>query len=368
MSNPDPKIEDSLTDVPASDEEYSLEEILAEYGGSLEQVLLRDTEAESGPQPEKASQLPIDPSDPQPKTVQPETDPVEIPASSGETPPPRKESPSVTEMPPEIPRPPRPVTLEEVVGSTVDAVMEEERSEPLLRPRRGLFSRRPLRETEELPGIPEPEPEPEVEPIGPEEEPREAAERYRRAWHVRRAALLPSVLVTLVAAAPLAAERYGLEIPLWTGDTGLQGAFYLACLLIQAFLCRHVFAKALAALARKRCVGAVLVSLAVPVAAGDCLLSLLLPGRSAVTPYGAPVCLLLAAAQWGVTLENRGQYDAFRTAAMDDDPPYLVTDTERGACKQRGSLPGFYTTAMREDASTLIQTVLLPVILVASLV
>ena len=35
MSNQDSKIEEGLTGVPASGEEFSLEEILAEYGGSL---------------------------------------------------------------------------------------------------------------------------------------------------------------------------------------------------------------------------------------------------------------------------------------------------------------------------------------------
>lgn len=35
------------TDVPASDEPYTLEEILAEYGGSLEQQLLRQAEQEA---------------------------------------------------------------------------------------------------------------------------------------------------------------------------------------------------------------------------------------------------------------------------------------------------------------------------------
>ena len=375
MSNRDPKIEDGLTDIPASDEEFSLEEILAEYGGSLEQVLLRDTEPEAEVSPQKST-----------RETPPASPQAERPAASepAGAPPPEKDTPEGTasggkaerapepappeEVPPEIPKPPRPISLEEVVGTTVDAVMEEERTEPLLRPRRGLFSRRPLEETEELPGIPEPEPEPEVEPIGPEEEPWEAAEKYRRAWHTRRSALLPAGLVTLVAAAPLAAERYGLEIPLWTEDVGLQGIFYLACLLIQAVLCRHVFAKALAALARKRCVAAVLTSLAVAAAAGDCLCCILLPGRTAVTPYAAAVCLILLFAQWGASLENRGLYDTFRIAAIDDSPPYLVTDTERGACKQKGSLPGFYTTAMREDASTLWQTILLPVVLVASLV
>ena len=60
------------------------------------------------------------------------------------------------------------------MGSTVDAVMEEEAQEPLLRPRRGLFSRKRLVETEELYAPPEPEeaPEeiPEIDTIGPEPE------------------------------------------------------------------------------------------------------------------------------------------------------------------------------------------------------
>ena len=37
---------ENATDVPADSEDYSLEEILAEFGGSLEQTLLRDTEPE----------------------------------------------------------------------------------------------------------------------------------------------------------------------------------------------------------------------------------------------------------------------------------------------------------------------------------
>lgn len=65
------------------------------------------------------------------------------------------------------------------------------------------------------------------------------------------------------------------------------------------------------------------------------MVCLLQPDRTAATPYGAAACLLLAFAQWGVSLESRGMYDTFRIAAMDDEPPYLVTDTERGACKQR---------------------------------
>ena len=41
----------SQTDIPPEGE-YSLEEILAEYGGSLEEVLLRDTEPQAESVPE----------------------------------------------------------------------------------------------------------------------------------------------------------------------------------------------------------------------------------------------------------------------------------------------------------------------------
>ena len=59
--------------------------------------------------------------------------------------------------------------------------------------------------------------------------------------------------------------------------------------------------------------------------------------------------LALCFAQWGISRESRGSYDSFRLASLDDHPPYLVTETPRGACKQRGDLRGFYTTAMRDD-------------------
>lgn len=84
--------------------------------------------------------------------------------------------------------------------------------------------------------------------------------------------------------------------------------------------------------------------------------------------YASVSCLALVFALWGDSRESRGYYDTFRTASVDDEPPYLVTETEKGACKQQGSVPGFYTAAVRDDVTTLWQTALLPLILVASLV
>ena len=160
-----------LTDVPPEGEDYSLEEILAEFGAGQER---RGGEQKmpARPEPERPAE---------PKT---EKKPEPDPALAAELA--RQEARDkllaqavdLEKLEKELPRAPRPISLEEVVGSTVDAVMDD-CHEPLLKPKRGLFSRRPLEDTETLYAPPEPEPEPEPEPIGPEEELGDAAADWR---------------------------------------------------------------------------------------------------------------------------------------------------------------------------------------------
>lgn len=360
------------TDVPPAAEEFSLEEILAEYGGSLEQHLLQQktskSKAEQAPPPEppeahgpkRASVPEKAPDGPERERLQQEVRDKLL-----------AQAVDLEKLERELPRAPRPISLEEVVGSTVDAVMEEREAEPILKPRRGLFSRRKLEETEELYAQPEPEEEPEeeaTEDIGPELEPFEASADYRAAYKSRKRTLPLAAFLALVPTVLLAAEQYGVTIPYWSGDAKVQSLFLLACLGLVALLCRKVFGKGLEMLARKRCTSELLISISAFAAAADCAARLLLPERSAAMPYASISCLAMVFALWGNSRESRGMYDTFRTAAMDDEPPYLITETERGACKQRGTVPGFYTTAMRDDAATLWQTALLPVVLVASIV
>ena len=130
------------TDVPPAAEEFSLEEILAEYGGSLEQHLLQD--AEQRTPGSKAKQTP--PKPPEVRTPQkapaPKKDAAPDPALEAERL--RQEARDkllaqavdLEKLERELPRAPRPISLEEVVGSTVEAVIEEREAEPLLRPRR----------------------------------------------------------------------------------------------------------------------------------------------------------------------------------------------------------------------------------------
>lgn len=362
--------------VPAPEDDYSLEEILAEYGGSLEHHLLRETEAPADPEP------PAAPAEPAP-AQEPETPPVPEPPPEEEAPPSPPPEPSSAPSAPDplqeaeraaaadvarlnIPHP-KPISLEDVVGSTVDAVMEEAR-EPILPPKRGLFSRKPLEETESLPPPPEPEPEPDPEPIGPEPTLWEAAHDARQLYIRRK----HTVVLPLVTALPptlfLLLERYQVKVPYWSGDREVQCVVLLVCLGLTALLCRHVFLKGFGMLLRRRCVAELLVSLSVLVSGLDCAARLLGGRTGGAMPYASVSCLGLVFAQWGVRRESKGNYDMLRAASLDEDPPYLVAATSQGACKQRGSVPGFFTTAARSDAATLWQTALLPAFLAAALV
>lgn len=163
-------------------------------------------------------------------------------------------------------------------------------------------------------------------------------------------------------------EAYGYEIRYWTGDAAVQSGVLLACLAAVAVLARQVFAKAFGSLLQKRCTSELLAVVSAVVMAADCVARLVLPERSAVPCYAPVGCLALVFAMWGGARESRGLWDTFRMAATDDEPPYLVTETEKGACKQAGSVPGFYTTALRENTAAVWQNALMPVVLMASIV
>ena len=342
------------TDVPA-DGDFSLEEILAEYGGGRKQQILRDVEARVNPGPE-----PVFQEEPAPeREAPPAKQPPEKPRGRAG----KAEAPEQ-----ELPPSPHPISLEEVVGSTVDAVMEENKAGPLLERRRGLFSRKPLRDTEELYAPPEPEEMEEEEPIGPETDLSEAADLCRSQHQSHRGMVPAAFAMALAPVLVLGAQAYGVTIPWWSDSLKNQALALLGCLTLSVLLTHQVFAEGARMLARKRCTSELLASLSAVVSALDCGAVLLLPQRTAVTPYAAVSAMGLAFALWGLSRRSRGAYDTFRSAAVDDEPPYLVTETEKGACKQRGAVPGFYTAASADDVGVLWQTALLPVVLVATFV
>lgn len=375
------KVHDSPTGVPASDEAYSLEEILTEYGGGLERTLLRGTEereersvsaaedispeAAAPPAPEMPGEadVPEEPETPE-ETAGPETpEDSEPPKDAAMAENPASPQAEAAVDPDVLEGEGRPISLEEVVGSTVEAVLEE-RPQPVEPPqtrRRSLFSRRRMPEEQ-------PEAEPEPEPIPPEPAPYEASVEFRAELRRRKRALPGAIITALLPTLCLLLEKYGRTVPLWSGDDRRQTMILLACLAAEAVFCRCVFAKAVRMVGEGRCVSELLASLGFLAAAADCALRLGQPARTDAAPYAAVTCMALAFSLWGNCRESLGLFGTFRTAALDDDPPYLVTETKRGACKQRGASPGFYTTALQNGGAALWQTAALPVALAATVV
>lgn len=378
-----------LWDVPPSDETFTLEEILAEYGSSRQQKIME--EAERAVSSETAEPVPsavreaVPTEAPKPSSAPPtEPEGAERPARlsaralwerriamAAQTAAEDEAEPTPEASPTDEPEVSRLLTLEDLVGTTVNAVMEEQR-EPLVKRKQGLFSRRRMQEeTEQLYDsveAPPPKPVTEADRIGDEPDLSEAAADSRECYESRRRPLPWAFLAALLIPAAMAAEQYGLVIPYWTGDAELQCVAALALLLIELVLCHQVPLYGVRRLAAGRCTAPLLTTLAALASAADCALCLFSEGRTAVPPYAAAASLSLAFAQWGISREARGDYDSLRVASLDEHPPYLVTETGRGACKQRGSLRGFYTTARRTDYAARLQTVFLPLILTASVV
>lgn len=360
-------------DLPAADPaaEPSLEEILAEYGGSRRQRLLKEVDScaehpEETEQPEETEAVPSAPAPADGAPPRGETAAPEPPI------PPRPAAPEPEPAPEEpagdaLPRAPRPISMEEVVGRTVDAVKEEEELLPEKKRRRGLFSRRELRDTEALYETPAPPREEEPEPIGPEPPLNEAAADCHRDWARLRRPLPAASVLTLLLAGLTAASESGVVIPLWSGDPRLQAAVSLAVLVAVCLLCRAVFVRCGRQLARRRCTGDTLIALSALAAAADCAGLLVLPGRSACGVYAPCACAALCVALWGAERESRGLYDTYRAAAL-GEPPYLVTETAGGACKQPGRIEGFWTDTERPGASPVWQSAMTPVILAATVV
>lgn len=412
-------------EVPA-DGEFSLEEILAEYGESRKQKLWADVEKRAEPdvsaelrkaaepEPVKTTAVSAKSSEKQEPRVSapvlpdaadtrqpensagesgeedpemenaPDADTAADPASQEDAlrlvrrslrkkepqPEPQESRPEPADKPEPAPQT---VSMKDVVGQTVDAVMEEQHEELLPEKKRrwGLFSRKEMEDTEQL--YEEPEEPKHVEEdlvpetIGPEEPLDEMADECGDVAKRRSRPLTAAFLMWILPAVPMAAEYRGISVPVWHGSVLLRTGVMLAFLVVQMILCRGVIACGFSKLRRRHFSGELMISLSAFAAAADCATRLVLTGRTAAEPYALAAAAGLAFAQWGIARGSRGRYDMYRTAAM-SDPPYLVTNTSDGACKQAGRILGFYTDTVKPNLPEIWQATMLPLILAATVV
>ena len=351
----------------SDDADLTLESILAEFGS-------REDGAEAAAEPEDV-RLP----EPRPavrigKTAAPAAEPPELQPSA----PP--EEPSAAEPAQDT------VSLQEVLESTVQSVLDEEAEEPieLLPPkRRGLFSRRRLRDTEQLysdESGEEPQPEEPDEPEDfftedfgerddtPEPDAGELAAGYRDDARMGLRSAQAALLVTALSWLALLLDHFGVMPALFAGERLLSCLPFFIAELLVCVLGRDVFVYAFEQLRARTVTYELLSSLACAVTLADTALDFFLPARAALAvPFHAVAMLGMSCALLGRALLFGAMYDTFRVAAV-GEPDYLVTVTAGGAAKRRGSAQGFSRCAQREDAASHWQSVLLPVLLAASLV
>ena len=352
----------------SDDADLTLESILAEFGS-------REDGAEAAAEPEDVG-LP----EPWPavrigKTAAPAAEPPEPQPSA----PP--EEPSAAEPAQDT------VSLQEVLESTVQSVLDEgEAGEPveLLPPkRRGLFSRRRLRDTARLYSAESGEEPPQEEPDEPEDfftedfgerddtpEPDagELAAGYRDDARMGLRSAQAALLVTALSWLVLLLDHFGVMPALFAEERLLSCLPFFIAELLVCVLGRDVFVYAFEQLRARTVTYELLSSLACAVTLADTALDFFLPARAALAvPFHAVAMLGMSCALLGRALLFGAMYDTFRVAAV-GEPDYLVTVTAGGAAKRRGSAQGFSRCAQREDAASHWQSVLLPVLLAASLV
>ena len=297
-----------------------------------------------------------------------------------------------TKAPPDEPKDePDTVSLQDVLESTVQSVLDEGSAEepPELLPprRRWLFSRKKMRDTEQLyaPAEQEREEAPEeaenveepedffTEDFGerddsPEPDAASLAADYRGDARAGLRSARAALSVTALSWCALLLDHFALMPALFAEERLLNCLSFFVLELLVCVLGRDVFVYAFEQLRTRTVTYELLSSLACVVTLADTAIDFFLPERAALAPpFHAVAMLGMTAALYGRALLFGALYDTFRVAAV-GEPDYLVTVTAGGAAKRRGSARGFARCAQREDAASHWQSVLLPVLLTASLV
>ena len=370
------------------DAEFTLESILAEYGSGTPAAPEPEEKASEPPAEEKQSAKVV----PLPKKAEAAKESVDdtadgtaripvIPfpgAKKAEEPieaEPEEETDAETEEGPPQDDEPKSMSLQDILAQTVQEALSE-REDTIIEeepPRRGLFSRRKMRDTEQLYDDAEEEEDEEEEfeepePELPEPPLTETLSDYRAqlsgATKARRGAGIFTLLLCVMAVL----EHFSILPEAYTADPMIRA---LPLLAIEAIVCAigwRIFAGALRSLKRGKVTSGFLTMLLCLVTLLDTALYAFLPARAALSlPLPVLGAMSVYCALLGESLRLHGMYDTFRIAAI-GNAPYIVTVTAGGAAKRVGLPGGFSNSARANDPYSRWQSVLLPVFLAAAVV
>ena len=359
------------------DAEYTLESILAEYGGDVSSAAPKSApasaqkEAPADDPPARGTVIPF----PGAKRAGDEDTDEAGEDMSGET---GAEAEAGEEGPGanEPFDPTKPVSLQDILAQTVQEALAEREEEVILEEkpkRRGLFSRKKMRDTEQLYASEDDEEEDDEEdedpiPDLPEPSAEETlAELRSQLSSATRSCRAVGILTLLIWLGQLAAH-FSLMPALYWDDPMVRTLPYLGLEVLACVFGFRVFLDAFRKARGGVVTAPLLTFLLCLVTAADTALCAFLPARADLqAPLPAIAVLALYASLPGETARVRGLYDTFRIAAI-GNAPYIVTVTAGGAAKRTGSSAGFSNAARASDPYSRWQSVLLPVLLVASVV
>lgn len=384
----------------SDDESYDLKDILAEFG-SEDDVDLYAAEPEMEKEPEKGSEKENAPA-PQPeKTPEQPLHPnvIAFPAAAAvreeedaedtlvvidmreyeeeeelsadelfglhterEREEPRREDGEPEEGEPHAEQEERPLTMEDIVASTVDAV-KAEREKKQSELRRRIEKERKKREAKQ----PKVRVKTQVPEVEDEQSPKEAAVFHKRRYIVCRRNLLLSLPVLVLMWLPWLLTEAGIVLPYFSAGTENAAVCILAAHMLLCILCAPLFRAAVEELKERSCTFYTYSALTNLAALLDEVTFLALPGRTAAVPIGSVSGCALVFALWGLRNYHRGMFETFRTAAMGE--PSVVADCGTGGIsKGLGRIAGFVTRANMESTASQWQRMVLPVLTTASVV
>ena len=378
-------------DVEASaGDAFSLDDILAEFGQDAAKPAPKQETAESVPekQPEPASAQASEQPDEAPRTDAPRhrvAPKEEKPRRNRRNAPVRK-----TEEPPmeaahlerqepyaddvdDEPQPSPRLSVEDVMAQTVSAVLEEEEDSALreripLREHLGFFWVNVKEKGQELlaqfvpakKAVPGGREEPICREPDMEQAMREAERRCKRLRRQLWPALIPVVLLLAVTVLETWLTEYVPTV--WTETVLLRCCVVGGLLLLTALLALDVWREALRELKKRNMTCEAAAILPVLSVLGECVYGAV-TGRMDYLPPAATAALLVWLCLLGQLLLSRAKYEAFRLAELGGRPPYAVSMTAAGACKQKGHTEGFYTAFHKPDPAVVSQRILLPLLL-----
>lgn len=366
------------------DAEFTLESILAEYGSGTPAAPEPEEKASEPPAEEKQSAKVV----PLPKkaeaakkTVDETADEtaripvIPFPGAKKAEEPVEAEPEETPEEEPAQDDEPKSMSLQDILAQTVQEALSE-REDTIIEekpPRRGLFSRRKMRDTEQLYDDAEEEEDEEEEfeepePELPEPPLTETLSDYRAqlsgATKARRGAGIFTLLLCVMAVL----EHFSILPEAYTADPMIRA---LPLLAVEAIVCAigwRIFARTIRSLRQGKTTSGFLTMLLCLVTLLDTALYAFLPARAALSlPLPVLGAMSVYCALLGESLRLHGMYDTFRIAAI-GNAPYIVTVTAGGAAKRVG-LPGGFSNSARANAPySRWQSVLLPVFLAAAVV